>query len=220
MGLRNRVWLLVLLLVWVGGIANAQSHRKLRPAVQARHQKITPAMIAEGKTYGVKTAPIRIDEFSDFECPACRELYMATLRQVIDEYVSSGKVYLVHHDFPLPMHRFSHQAAFYADAAAAIGRFGRVEQALFTHQPEWAENGKMLPFLAAVLTPAELRQVEELARTREIEAAVQSDVELGHQYNVQRTPTMFITHKGRRTPLVGVISYPILHRYIDALLQQ
>jgi protein-disulfide isomerase len=219
MGWRNRLWLVVLLVAAVGLSSSAQVPRKSHPSASA-HSRVTPAMIAEGKTYGVKTAPIRIDEFSDFECPACRELYMGTLRQLIDEYVSSGKVYLVHHDFPLPMHRFSHQAAYYADAAAAIGRFGRVELALFSHQPEWAENGKILPFVAAVLSPAELRRVEELSQTREIQEAVQRDVDLGRQYNVQRTPTMFITHKGHRTPLIGVVSYSILHRYLDALLQQ
>jgi protein-disulfide isomerase len=219
MGWRNRLWLALLLVAAVGLSSSARVPRESQPSASAP-ARVTPATIAGGKTYGVKTAPIRIDEFSDFECPACRELYMGTLRQLIDEYVSSGKVYLVHHDFPLPMHRYSHQAAYYANAAAAIGRFGRVELALFSHQPEWAANGKMLPFIAAVLSRAELRRVEALSRTREIHAAVQRDVDLGRQYNVQRTPTMFITHKGRRTPLIGVVSYSILHRYLDALLQQ
>lgn len=216
-GFWNRLMLVLLLTTGTSFALCAQTHRKARPVDPPR---VTPAEIAQQKAFGVKTAPIRIDEFTDFECPACRELYMETLRPLIDDYVSNGKVYLVHHDFPLPMHPYSHKAAYYANAAAAIGRFEQVEEVLFVNQPQWAANGKITPFLAKALSPTELKQVEELARTREVQEAVQRDMEMGRQLNVRQTPTMFVTHNGRRTPLVGVMSYPILKRYLDALLKQ
>jgi protein-disulfide isomerase len=68
---------------------------------------ITPASLTAAKSLGSSGAPIRIDEFSDFECPACGNFYRNTLRQVIDNYVSAGKVFVVHHDFPLSMHAHS-----------------------------------------------------------------------------------------------------------------
>jgi protein-disulfide isomerase len=216
-GFWNRLMLVLMMMTGASLALGAQTHRKARAADPPR---VTPAEIAQQKTFGVKTAPIRIDEFTDFECPACRALYMETLRPLIDDYVSSGKVYLVHHDFPLPMHPYSHKAAYYADAAAAIGRFEQVEEVLFVNQPQWAANGKITPFLAKALSPTQLKQVEELARTKEVQEAVQRDVEMGRQLNVRQTPTMFVTHKGRRTPLVGVTSYPVLRRYLDALLKQ
>lgn len=215
----NRFMLLILLM---GGVAVVSgSPRKGNGRAVANTPPITQAQIAQQKAFGEKTAPIRIDEFTDFECPACRALYMETLRPLIDNFVSNGKVYLVHHDFPLSMHPYSHKAAYYADAAAAIGQFELVEQALFTNQSQWAANGgKITPFLAAVLSPAQLKRVEELARTKAIHEAVQNDLELGQRLHVMRTPTMYVTYKGKRTPLVGVISYPILRRYLDALLKQ
>ncbi len=48
------------------------------------------------KSYGSKTAPITMEVFSDYQCPACRSFYQSTYRQVIDSYVSAGKVYLIH----------------------------------------------------------------------------------------------------------------------------
>lgn len=198
--------------------AGAQARRKVRPV--AERTKINPAEIAAAETYGEKSAPIRIDEYSDFECPSCRALYMETLRPLIDEYVSSGKVYLVHHNFPLSIHQYSQQAAEYADAAAAIGRFERVEEVLFTKQPQWAADGKLQPVVAAVLTPAEAKQVDELARTTEIVSMVQQDVQRGMQLGIQQTPTMFIAHKGQSQRITGLVSFPILRRYLDALLQQ
>lgn len=182
--------------------------------------RVSLAQIAKGKTYGVRTAPIKIEAFTDFECPACRDLFLKTLRPLIQQYVFTGKVYLVHHDFPLPIHPYSHKAAYYADAAAAIGRFGPVENALFTHQPQWATNGDIQPFLAAVLSPSELREVDELAKSREVHQAVEQDVSLGMSLRVNETPTMFISYGGKRVPVIGVVSFPLLQRYLNALLRQ
>ncbi len=214
---RNALWVVALLVGVCGITASA-----LAGGVAGRVPlpRVTPQTIAAGKTYGIQSAPVRIDEFSDFECPHCQRLYLNTLRPLINQYVANGKVFLVHHDFPLPMHTYARQAAYYADAAAAIGKLGPVEQALFLHQDQWASNGKIEPFVAAVLSPVQAKQVEELAQTAIIHDAVQNDVTLGDHLGINETPTMFITYKGKRMPIIGDVSYPILRGYIDALLRQ
>ena len=214
---QKRLWLVALLIGVCGFSASALAGRAVGVVPLP---KVTPQMIAAGKTYGIQTAPVRIDEFSDFECPHCQNLYLNTLRPLISQYVANGKVFLVHHDFPLPMHTYAREAAYYADAAAAIGKLGSVEQALFLHQDQWATNGNIMPFVAAVLTPVQAKEVQELAQTSVVHNAVQGDVTLGDQLGINETPTMFITYKGKRTPIVGDVSYPILRGYIDALLQQ
>lgn len=215
-GFKRNVWLVVVLVAGLGLSASAQSGRKAR----ATAQTTTVEKIVAGKSFGVKSAPIRIDEFSDFECPHCQDLYLNTLRPLIDDYVSSGKVYLVHHDFPLPMHLYSRVAADYADAAAAVGRFPQVEQALFVHQAEWAVTGKVEPVVVAALSPAKAKQVEALAETPAVKAAVDADIRQGDALHIDETPTLFITHNGHRTPIIGMVSYPVLRRYLDALLHQ
>jgi protein-disulfide isomerase len=215
-GFWNKFLVLGLLATGFAATSVAQPRRAANPP----NARIDIAEIGRNKSLGVPTAPIKIEDFTDFECPACRELYMETLRPLINDYVATGKVYLVHHDFPLDMHPYSHKAAYYANAAAAIGKFEPVERALFEHQPEWQTDGKIIPFLATVLNPEQLKQVEELARAREIQDAVQQDVRLGQQMNVRQTPTMFITYKGKRTPVVGVVQYSILRGYLGALLRQ
>src|SRR3981189_2283898 len=77
---------------------------------------------------GSKNAPIVMEVFSDFQCPACKTLFNTTNRQVMDNYVSTGKVYLIHRDFPLPMHAHSQVAAQYSRAAAHVGKLDVVEQ--------------------------------------------------------------------------------------------
>src|SRR5262245_31158464 len=83
------------------------------------------------KAFGSKSAPVVMEEFSDYQCPACKTLYTTTNRLLMDNYVSTGKVYLIHRDFPLANHAYSRTAARYARAAASLGKVEPVEQTLF-----------------------------------------------------------------------------------------
>ena len=44
-----------------------------------------------GKSEGVETAPVRIDVYSDFQCPACKALHEQTLNQIEANYVQKGR---------------------------------------------------------------------------------------------------------------------------------
>src|SRR5439155_4165078 len=106
--------------------------------------------------FGSKSAPVVMEVFSDFQCPACKTLFTTTNRQVMDNYVSTGKVFFIHRDFPLPMHAHSKVAAQYSRAAAQIGKFEAVEQALFQNQEKWEQNGDVDGTVAAVLSSAQM----------------------------------------------------------------
>ena len=93
------------------------------------------------KAFGSKNAPVAMEVFSDYQCPACKTLFNATNRRLMDDYVSVGKVYLIHRDFPLPMHAYSRIAARYARAAAQLGKVETVELALFQNQEKWEQTG-------------------------------------------------------------------------------
>ena len=166
---------------------------------------------------GSKNAPIVMEVFSDFQCPACKTLFMTTNRQLMDNYVSTGKVYLIHRDFPLPMHAHSQVAAQYGRAAAQIGKFEVVEQALFEKQERWEQNGDLDGTVAAVLSPAEMTKVRALVKSGALNAAIQKDVALGKFYNVNQTPTTVFHAKGQTFPYGGVMNYEILRNFLDQL---
>ena len=105
------------------------------------------------KTYGSKNAPITLEVFGDYECPSCGAFYETTLRQMINNEVAAGKVYIVHRDFPLPMHKYGYEAARWANAAASIGRFAEAESALYDNQNYWAESGNIEKYMAARFLP-------------------------------------------------------------------
>jgi protein-disulfide isomerase len=166
---------------------------------------------------GSKNAPIVMEVFSDFQCPACKTLFNTTNRQVMDNYVSTGKVYLIHRDFPLPMHAHSQVAAQYSRAAAQIGKFEPVEQALFDNQEKWEQTGDVDGTVAAVLSAAEMTKVRALVKAGTMMPLIQKDLALGRIYNVNQTPTTVFHAKGQTFPYSGVMSYDILKNFLDQL---
>jgi protein-disulfide isomerase len=172
------------------------------------------------EAFGSKTAPITMEVFSDFQCPACKTLFTTTNRQLMDNYVSTGKVYLIHRDFPLPMHAHSRVAAQYSRAAAQIGRLEPVQDVLFQNQEKWEQSGDVDGTVASVLSAAEIAKVRALVKGGTLDAAIAKDQALGQGYHVNQTPTTIIHSKGQTYPVVGVVSYDVLHQFIDQLLGQ
>src|ERR1035438_408615 len=96
------------------------------------------------KAFGTPSAPLRLDVFSDFECPACRAFHIDMLPKIETDYGVPGKIYIVSHEFPLniPAHKFSREAANCATAAARVGKYVQVADALFQNQTTWEVSGK------------------------------------------------------------------------------
>jgi protein-disulfide isomerase len=168
---------------------------------------------------GSKTAPIVMEVFSDFQCPACKSLYDATNRQLMDNYVNAGKVYLIHRDFPLPMHAHSKVAAQYSRAAAQIGRLEAVEEVLFQNQEKWEASGDVDGTVAKVLSPAEMTKVRGLVKSGAVDALITKDQAIGNNtYRVSQTPTTIFHANGQTFPYAGVMSWDILKQFLDQLL--
>ena len=172
------------------------------------------------KAYGTKSAPITMEVFSDFQCPACKQLFKTTNQPLIDNYVNSGKVYLIHRDFPLPMHAYSRIAARYARAAAQLGKGEQAEKVLFDNQEKWEQSGDVDGTMASVFSAAEMAKIRVVAKGNSLDAPIDKDVALGKGYNVNQTPTTVIHFKGQTYPVVGVVTYDVLHQFLDQLLSQ
>jgi protein-disulfide isomerase len=175
------------------------------------------AAIAQ-KVEGFTGTRIRVEVFSDFQCPGCKQLHETTLQALRNDYVSAGKVQIVHREFPLPGHAYAKQAACLACAAEKLGQYRKVSDALFRDQQVWSTNGRLDDTLAKVLPPQDLAKLKALARDPKVVAEVEADMALGMKAPIGQTPTMLVTYKGKTQPIAGAISYPIFRRYIDMLL--
>lgn len=240
LGSLKRTLSLAILIVAGISVAAAQAQTK-SPATQHRAKRETST--APVKTYGSKNAPITMEIFTDYQCPSCRELYEATLKQLISDYVASGKVYLVHHDFPLQQHKYSGQAARWANAAATVGDFGAVEGALYDNQSAWDADGNMQKFIAGAISGADFHRIEAIVNACQgpapqaqangaaplppnahpcaIDQDIVKDIELGYKIPVNYTPTYQIIYKDQHLPPAwGAVSWQILKQFFDSLLAQ
>jgi protein-disulfide isomerase len=171
---------------------------------------------------GSPDAPIRIEVFSDFQCPACRELYLDVMRRVLADYSSQNKVCVIYHVFPLQMHRYSRQAALYAEAAALLGRqqMLKVYDYLYMDQAQWGEDGKLEVSVAKALSPADFEKIKKVMQDPIINATVEKEIRLGNQKPIESTPTFYI-YSGQKQlqKVVGILSYVSLKNYLDGIIK-
>src|SRR5689334_4952293 len=149
---------------------------------------VLPAIAAvgdvdKGKTLGNPSAPITLELYSDFMCPHCKHLHENILPAIVTDFVKSGKAYLIFREYPLaiPQHVYSRPAANIATAAARIGKYQVVNDAIFKNQQAWGMTGKLWDFVNPVLTPDEQKKVQALANDPTVLAEVQRDYDMAQK---------------------------------------
>ena len=102
-----------------------------RVAVRLEAPRVAVDVPAGAPATGPAGAPITIVEFTDYQCPYCHRA-QGTIDEVLQRY--SGKVRLVHLDFPLDGHPQAVPAARAARCAGEQGKFWEYHRGLMTGQ--------------------------------------------------------------------------------------
>ena len=89
---------------------------------------------AKFNTAGNPDAPIRIDEYSDFQCPYCDNFYKTTEAQLMNTLVKDGTVYFVYHSFGEFIGSESGSSAEAAYCAGDQEKFWEMHDMLFSNQ--------------------------------------------------------------------------------------
>jgi protein-disulfide isomerase len=158
-------------------------------------------------------AKVAIVEFEDLECPDC-----ARANPVIKEAIEKYHIPWVRHDFPLPFHTWSFEAAVdarwfdtrsqrlgdqFRDDVFAAQQTIRTRDDLHAFAQKWAADHKLaLPF---VVDPQ--GKLEEL---------VKADYDLGQSVGIQHTPTIWVvTRATSGSPFVEVVDREKLFTMIE-----
>ena len=170
---------------------------------------------------GALDAPIKIEVFSDFQCPACRTLYMDTMKQVLKDYSSLDKVCVIYHEFPLAIHAHAREAARYALAARKLGRqqWLAVVDSLYADQALWTQNGLVQVSVARAISPLDYQNLQKLLQDPSINQTIEHDIALGQERKVLSTPTMFVTALGKEQRVDGGLPYPVLKGFFDKIVK-
>jgi protein-disulfide isomerase len=164
-------------------------------------------------SFGTPGAPVVIAEFSDFECPFCREEAKMLRDNIVKTYPKEVRVYFF--DFPIA------QIHPWAKAAAIAGRcvfrqsasgFWDYHDWIFDHQTDTtAENfpGKALDFVKS--KGLDTAAYSACLTSKEAAADVDKTLEMGTALEINQTPTIFVN--GRR--LAGTMEWANLKTVID-----
>ena len=188
-----------------------------------------PASAAEGSSGlflgGSIDSPVKIEVFSDFECPACSYHFFNTIQPVLKNY--KDRVAVVYYEFPLSGHRYARPASRYVSAAARLGDQGKLLklfETLFADQDKWAVDGNLEASVSRALSPEDFQKVKSIMETESesIEQGIDRDVKLGVSRNIPGTPTIFINNAGKQemVSLPNVNIYSLLTWRLNGILRQ
>ena len=160
-------------------------------------------------TKGTEKPLVTIVEFSDFQCPFCKQV-QSTLAQVLDKY--SSQVKLVFKHLPSEAHPNALQSASAAICAGEQKRFWEFHDRLFEATDL---SSRALEKIAAQvgLNPSRFRAclVSDLPRN-----AITKDVETARLFRIESTPTFVINGK----LVTGAIGFEEFQRLIDLELNR
>jgi protein-disulfide isomerase len=225
-GVRRRNWILAAAAAGVSLIVLSDMAPRAcaepRGCVESQAATSAPAPATTNyKTSGNPRAPITIEIYSDYECPSCALFFKETMPLLDAQYVKTGKIKIMHRDFPLPQHPYARLAARYANAAGQIGRYEVVVDRLFRTQETWSQNGDIAGALAQTLTPNEMKTVQAaVAGDSHLDDTVAADAAMVQKDHIGHTPTLVVVSKGRRQEIPQNAPFSTLKGYLDALLSQ
>jgi protein-disulfide isomerase len=136
---------------------------------------------------GDPNAPVTIVEFSDFQCPYCKQA-QATLKDLLAKY--NGRVKLAFRDFPMrAIHARAQTAAEASRCAEEQGKFWEYHDALFADQSKLDAAG--LASTARSLGLDE-KSFQSCQASGKFKAQIDTDLQDGSKAGVEGTPGFFV----------------------------
>ncbi|MEX2008443.1 MAG: thioredoxin domain-containing protein [Candidatus Spechtbacterales bacterium] len=177
---------------------------------------------AEDHIRGNADAPVKLIEFSDFECPFCQRFH-TTMQQIVEEY--DGKVAWVYRHYPLvQLHQKAYREAVASECAAELGgngAFWKFTDRIFEITP--ANDGldhTQLPEIAAYVG------VDRAAFSACLEgdahnARIDRDIADAQNARAQGTPySVVVAPNGKTFVINGAQPYEAVKRIVDLALEE
>ncbi|HSB26775.1 MAG TPA: thioredoxin domain-containing protein [Pyrinomonadaceae bacterium] len=146
-------------------------------------------------TLGPATAPAKLEEFGDFECPPCG-MFHPILVEMHKEF--GDKLQITFREFPLaPAHQHAIAAASAAEAAGLQGKFWEMHDLLYENQKAWHESFDVRPIFEgyAKQIGLDMNRYQRDLNGEEVAQRILADGKRGHSMGVKGTPTVFLNGK-------------------------
>lgn len=149
---------------------------------------------SKGQKIGSESAKVKLVEFSDFQCPACKAA-QPEVESLLSAHLDNFQ--FIYRHFPLTQHRNARKAAVLAEFAGQSGKFFEMGSKLFSTQDKWEALANPTDYFVGLA--GELGLDAQAARKALDENArmdvINDDVNEGTKINVDATPTFYINGK-------------------------
>jgi len=190
----------IIIIVLVGAIAAGWAVlRSSRESVNAPTPTPDPAGEVRGAepahVRGNPNAPVTLEEFGDFQCPACGS-YHPELKKMEAEFGDKMKV--VFRELPLlPMHEHALMAAQAAEAAGLQGKFFEMHDMLYENQAKWVDQKDLVPIFVDYAKQLGINP-DQFMKDLNGETVAQrlfQDGKRAHSFGLKGTPSFFVNGK-------------------------
>ena len=173
-----------------------------------------------------KTAKVAIIEWTDLECPFCKQFHSQTFDSIVKNYVDTGKAIFAVRNYPLDFHG---EAALKEANAALCVREAAGDKAYFSFVGDvyatTGTNGKGMPdaTLSNLATKAGGTSLASCMDSRKFQSAIDADLKDGNAAGISGTPGFVIGKlDGKGTVdgelLSGAMPYSEFKKAIDSAL--
>ena len=179
-----------------GGTAATEPVDLQAATAQEIYEQATPILL------GQESAPVKIVEFADFQCPGCAAFSLQVKPQ-LTPYIERGDAQLVYYDFPLGG---SHVHSFLAARAARCagdqqleGRnpYWAMHDKLYQEQPSWSPRQNVTDDFVGYAEEIGLdrRAFDRCLRSDRFADVVSANRLLGERLGVMSTPTVLVNNR-------------------------
>ena len=164
-----------------------------------------------------KGSQVAIVVFEDLECPMCRRT-----APLVEQASKTYKIPVVRHDFPLPMHPWSYQAAvmarYFDTHSKALGNEFR--DYIFENQLE-INLTNLRSYAEKFATAHKVDFPFMIDPNGKLAAQVNADRDLGKAIKLDHTPTVYVvSSRNPSRPYVEVKDNSQLYSTIDAMMKE
>ena len=149
---------------------------------------------SKGQKIGSDSAKVKLAEFSDLQCPACKsaEPYVQQIRNKYQENFQ-----FIYFHFPLMQHPHARKAANFAEYAATQNKFWEIHDKLFETQDSWSPLSDPTDYFAELGSQIGLDKdkIKEAISKSSYEQKINDGLTEGNIARVDATPTFYINGK-------------------------
>jgi protein-disulfide isomerase len=175
---------------------------------------------ASGRTLGDASAPVKVLEFADYQCPHCKQFEQGTSQQLQEDYIAKGLVQLEFRNHPI-IGNESVLAAESALCAGDQGKFWEYHDALFDAQ-RGENSGNFSPDRLVGFAQdlgLDLDEFTQCMNDRAYKGVVEDEAAAAREEGAEGTPFFVVSAADGRSKTVGSLrSYEELSSAIDEML--